>query len=203
MEYIFKLILGTESETGSRLKTISYYIAIWILCIELAVYCVKSKGYTIVSLDFDLNTIIKLFSEYYIFGAVLLVGGIYYTNYIAVTLFEYLFIGLRWIYLRVSSKRRKELLDLHIAGLEAEKIKVRLNYLVKRRSMDDALLRIGFLLWLSVETIVKQDYSPFYSELFPSFTVAIVVSAVLDFSSSHYLEIDINKRLSDLTLVPS
>jgi len=85
---LVNLILGNESEVSSRVKTIILNIALTILSIELAVYAVKANGYTIVTLTFDIASLIKLFSEYYIFGFLLLVGGIMFVSAIGIRIVQ-------------------------------------------------------------------------------------------------------------------
>lgn len=186
-ERLVNLILGNESEISSRIKTIILNIALTILSIELAVYFVKANGYAIVTLTFDVASLIKMFSEYYIFGFLLLVGGIMFLSAIGIRIVQALSILFWSVRYRYSKKSLIKSGSFWFDETKKDKWEKLLNSTVETDERILEILKLMLLVYISYETIVKDNFPVFYSSRTHAFFIGLIVPGLINLGKSYFV----------------
>lgn len=195
---LINLILGSESEVSSRIKTIILNVALTILSIELAVYAVKANGYTIVTLTFDIASFIKLFSEYYIFGFLLLVGGIMFVSAIGIRILQGVSIIFWSVRYRYSKKSLIKSGNFWFDRIQKDRWETLLN---SRGETDERVLevlRLMLLAYISNETIIKDNFQPFYSERTYAFFIGFMAPGLIGLGKDYFVREYMRKKVRRL-----
>ncbi len=191
IESIFKL-LEQENDSAKRTYKVVIKIGHWLLCANLCVWIMKKLGYDLNILPFNFETVIKLFSEYYLLAGITIF--VLVSEAIRVASLILSFLLSRWTVPEMAKNvkqtpfesdfskvlRAVKMINEDPAKLKESTYKVLIAIVEKDRLGVENLVHVFISFTLSYLLIIQEQYPHLYS-IWITITIGCITMVILFF----------------------